>query len=84
MNRFARIARLPFRRIQQLEGLQVLALNHLTDHHILPHLLKYHTIQPPFTRQLQLLHPPFPLNPKQLKSFTQPDATKLPSKHLNI
>ena len=43
INGFGRIGRLAFRRIQDVEGLEVVAVNDLTDDDMLAHLLKYDT-----------------------------------------
>ena len=39
INGFGRIGRLAFRRIQDVEGLEVVAVNDLTDDEMLAHLL---------------------------------------------
>ena len=44
INGFGRIGRLAFRRIQEVEGLEVVAVNDLTDDDMLAHLLKYDTM----------------------------------------
>lgn len=43
INGFGRIGRLAFRRIQDVEGIEVVAINDLTDAKMLAHLLKYDT-----------------------------------------
>ena len=43
INGFGRIGRLAFRRIQDVEGIEVVAVNDLTDDEMLAHLLKYDT-----------------------------------------
>ncbi|VFU85783.1 Glyceraldehyde-3-phosphate dehydrogenase [Enterococcus faecalis] len=45
INGFGRIGRLAFRRIQDVEGIEVVAINDLTDAKMLAHLLKYDTTQ---------------------------------------
>lgn len=45
INGFGRIGRLAFRRIQNVEGVEVVAINDLTDPAMLAHLLKYDTTQ---------------------------------------
>ncbi|WP_289707830.1 glyceraldehyde 3-phosphate dehydrogenase NAD-binding domain-containing protein, partial [Escherichia coli] len=45
INGFGRIGRLAFRRIQEVEGLEVVAVNDLTDDDMLALLLKYDTMQ---------------------------------------
>ena len=54
INGFGRIGRLAFRRIQDVEGLEVVAVNDLTDDEMLAHLLKYDTMQGRFTGELKL------------------------------
>ena len=43
INGFGRIGRLAFRRIQNVEGVEVTRINDLTDPVMLAHLLKYDT-----------------------------------------
>ena len=45
INGFGRIGRLAFRRIQNVEGVEVARINDLTDPAMLAHLLKYDTTQ---------------------------------------
>ena len=45
INGFGRIGRLAFRRIQNVEGVEVTRINDLTDPTMLAHLLKYDTTQ---------------------------------------
>ena len=54
INGFGRIGRLAFRRIQNVEGIDVVAVNDLTDDEMLAHLLKYDTMQGRFTGELKL------------------------------
>lgn len=48
INGFGRIGRLAFRRIQNVEGVEVAAINDLTDPAMLAHLLKYDSTQGKF------------------------------------
>ena len=45
INGFGRIGRLAFRRIQNVEGVEVTRINDLTDPNMLAHLLKYDSTQ---------------------------------------
>ena len=45
INGFGRIGRLAFRRIQEVSGIEVVAINNLTDNKMLAHLLKYDSTQ---------------------------------------
>ena len=75
-------AELVFRRIQEVEGLEVVAVNDLTDD-MLAHLLKYDTMQGRFTGEVEVVDGGFRVNGKE-ESFSEPDASKLPWKDLNI
>ena len=48
INGFGRIGRLTFRSLLQKEGIEVVAINDLTDNQTLAHLLKYDSAQGPF------------------------------------
>ena len=84
INGFGRIGRLAFRRIQDVEGIDVVAVNDLTDDEMLAHLLKYDTMQGRFTEEVEVVDGGFRVNGKEVKSFEQPDASKLPWKDLGI
>lgn len=84
INGFGRIGRLAFRRIQDVEGLEVVAVNDLTDDDMLAHLLKYDTMQGRFTGEVEVIEGGFRVNGKEIKSFDEPDAGKLPWSDLDI
>lgn len=84
INGFGRIGRLAFRRIQDVENLEVVAVNDLTDDEMLAHLLKYDTMQGRFTSEVEVVDGGFRVNGKEVKSFSEPDASKLPWKDLDI
>ncbi|RIN42662.1 type I glyceraldehyde-3-phosphate dehydrogenase [Staphylococcus simulans] len=84
INGFGRIGRLAFRRIQDVEGIDVVAVNDLTDDEMLAHLLKYDTRQGRFTEEVEVVDGGFRVNGKEVKSFEEPDASKLPWKDLDI
>ena len=84
INGFGRIGRLAFRRIQDVEGVDVVAVNDLTDDEMLAHLLKYDTMQGRFTEEVEVVDGGFRVNGKEVKSFEEPDASKLPWKDLDI
>lgn len=54
INGFGRIGRLAFRRIQDVEGIEVVAINDLTDAKMLAHLLKYDTTQSSFNGTVEV------------------------------
>jgi hypothetical protein len=58
INGFGRIGRLTFRSLLQNNGVEVVAINDLTDNHTLAHLLKYDSAQGPFDGTVKLLKMP--------------------------
>lgn len=82
INGFGRIGRLAFRRIQDVEGIDVVAVNDLTDDEMLAHLLKYDTTQGRFTGEVE--KDGFRVNGQEVKSFSEPEPSKLPWKDLDI
>lgn len=78
INGFGRIGRLAFRRIQDVEGLEVVAVNDLTDDDMLAHLLKYDTMQGRFTGEVEVIDGGFALTVKKLNhSMNQMQANYL-------
>jgi len=67
INGFGRIGRLAFRRIQEVEGLEVVAINDLTDAKQLAHLLKYDSTQGRFNGEVEVLEGAFRVNGKEVK-----------------
>ena len=84
INGFGRIGRLAFRRIQDVEGIDVVAVNDLTDDEMLAHLLKYDTTQGRFTGEVEVEKDGFRVNGQEVKSFSEPEPSKLPWKDLDI
>ncbi|HLR20108.1 MAG TPA: type I glyceraldehyde-3-phosphate dehydrogenase [Staphylococcus sp.] len=84
INGFGRIGRLAFRRIQDVEGIDVVAVNDLTDDEMLAHLLKYDTTQGRFTGEVEVENDGFRVNGLEVKSFSEPEPSKLPWKDLDI
>ncbi|RIP35886.1 type I glyceraldehyde-3-phosphate dehydrogenase [Staphylococcus gallinarum] len=84
INGFGRIGRLAFRRIQNVEGIDVVAVNDLTDDEMLAHLLKYDTMQGRFTGEVEVENDGFRVNGQEVKSFSEPDPSKLPWGDLDI
>ena len=84
INGFGRIGRLAFGRIQDVEGIDVVAVNDLTDDEMLAHLLKYDTTQGRFTGEVEVEKDGFRVNGQEVKSFSEPEPSKLPWKDLDI
>ena len=67
INGFGRIGRLAFRRIQNVEGVEVTRINDLTDPVMLAHLLKYDTTQGRFDGTVEVKEGGFEVNGKFVK-----------------
>ncbi|WP_124058032.1 type I glyceraldehyde-3-phosphate dehydrogenase [Vaginisenegalia massiliensis] len=78
INGFGRIGRLAFRRIQELEGIEVVAINDLTDANMLAHLLKYDTTQGRFNGEVEVLDGAFKVNGKEVKVYSTPNPNEIP------
>ena len=68
INGFGRIGRLAFRRIQEVEGIEVVAINDLTDAKMLAHLLKYDTTQGRFNGDVEVNDGFFTKKKKDIKN----------------
>lgn len=77
INGFGRIGRLAFRRIQNVEGVEVVAVNDLTDPKMLAHLLKYDTTQGRFDGDVVVKDGAFVVNGKEVAVTQEPDPTKI-------
>ncbi|MGX7014617.1 type I glyceraldehyde-3-phosphate dehydrogenase [Vagococcus silagei] len=84
INGFGRIGRLAFRRIQEVEGLEVVAINDLTDGNMLAHLLKYDTTQGRFNGEVEVHDGFFKVNGKDVKVFANANPAELPWGDLGV
>lgn len=84
INGFGRIGRLAFRRIQNVKGIEVVAINDLTDNKMLAHLLKYDSTQGRFEGDVDYTDDKFIVNGKEIKTFAEPDPSKLPWGDLGV
>lgn len=84
INGFGRIGRLAFRRIQDLEGIEVVAINDLTDSKMLAYLLKYDTTQGRFNGTIEVNEGSFTVNGKEVKVLSNPKPEELPWKELGV
>ena len=81
---FARIGRLAFRRIQNVEGLEVVGINDLTDAKMLAHLLKYDTTQGRFDGEVEVEEDGFKVNGKKVKVMSYPNPNDNPWGELGV
>lgn len=84
INGFGRIGRLAFRRIQEVEGIEVVAINDLTDAKMLAHLLKYDTTQGRFNGDVEVKDGFFTVNGKDIKVLSQRNPADLPWAELGV
>lgn len=84
INGFGRIGRLAFRRIQDVEGIEVVAINDLTDAKTLAHLLKYDTTQGRFNGEVEVLDGAFRVNGKEVKVLANRNPEELPWGELGV
>ena len=84
INGFGRIGRLAFRRIQDVDGIEVVALNDLTNVEMLANLLKYDTTQGTFDADIESKDNNLIVNGKTIKVLAEPNPAKLPWAELGI
>lgn len=84
INGFGRIGRLATRRFLQKEGIEVVAINDLTDNKTLAHLFKYDTAQGQFKGEVSADDQYIYVDGKKINAFTERDPKKLPWKELGI
>ena len=84
INGFGRIGRLALRRIQNVEGIEVVAINDLTPVKQLVHLLKYDTTQGRFQGEVFEKEGSLIVNGKEIKGFANPNPAELPWGELGV
>lgn len=85
INGFGRIGRLALRRILEIDTeLEVVAINDLTSNEDLAYLLKYDTAQGRFPHDVDVKGDALVVGGKEIKSFAEKDASKLPWGDLDI
>jgi len=78
INGFGRIGRLVYRRIYQLEGIDVVAINDLTSPKVLAHLLKYDTAQGRFDADVKSTENSIVVDGDEVKIYAQKDPAQIP------
>lgn len=85
INGFGRIGRLALRRILEADvGLEVVAINDLTDNNDLVYLLKYDTAQGRFPYDVEVGNDAIVVDGKEIKAYEEKDASNLPWGDLGI
>jgi glyceraldehyde 3-phosphate dehydrogenase len=78
INGFGRIGRLVFRQIYNMEGIDIVALNDLTDPKTLAHLLKYDTAQGRFEESVESTDNSIVVNGETINIYAQRDPSQIP------
>ncbi|MCB0637069.1 MAG: type I glyceraldehyde-3-phosphate dehydrogenase [Lewinella sp.] len=84
INGFGRIGRLTMRNLLNKEGIEVVAINDLTDNHTLAHLFKYDTVHGKFAGEVSADGDFIYINGKKIDAMAERDPSKLPWKDLNV
>ena len=86
INGFGRIGRLAFRQMFGAEGYEVVAINDLTSHKMLAHLLKYDSSQGKYAHAdtVEAGEDFITVNGKKITIYKEPDASKLPWGELDV
>ncbi len=84
INGFGRIGRLALRRIQELNDIDVVAINDLTDKSTLAYMFKYDSVQGRFQGEFEETEEGFRVNGDDIKVFAQPEPAKLPWGELGV
>lgn len=78
INGFGRIGRLAFRQIYNLDGIEVVAINDLTQPKVLAHLLKYDTAQGRFGQDVTNGENSINVNGNEIKIYAERDPANIP------
>lgn len=84
INGFGRIGRLTFRNLLEKEGIEVVAINDLTDNHTLAHLLKYDSAQGPFSGTVTATEDALIVNGKTIVATSERNPEALPWGELGV
>jgi len=84
INGFGRIGRLATRRFLQKEGIEVVAINDLTDNKTLAHLFKYDTAQGSFPGDVSADETALYIDGTKINAYTERDPSKLPWGDLKV
>lgn len=84
INGFGRIGRLTFRNLLKKEGIEVVAINDLTDNATLAHLLKYDSAQGPFEGTVEATDDALIVNGKTIHAYAERNPEALPWADLGV
>lgn len=84
INGFGRIGRITLRALLEKEGIEIVAINDLTDTTTLAHLFKYDSVHRGFKGTVSATEGGLTITGSQVKVFAEKDPSKLPWKDLGI
>ncbi|MBD7985710.1 type I glyceraldehyde-3-phosphate dehydrogenase [Sporosarcina sp. Sa2YVA2] len=84
INGFGRIGRKVFREASKHEGIEIVAVNDLTDSAMLAHLLKYDSVHGIFDAEIGSEEGYLLLNGKKIKVYAEKDPSQLPWGELDV
>lgn len=84
INGFGRIGRLTFRHLLKKPGVEIVAINDLTDNHTLAHLLKYDSAQGPFEGTVESTDDALIVNGKSISAYSERNPEALPWSDLGV
>ena len=84
INGFGRIGRLVFKRMMEIGGFNVIAINDLMDTKTLSHLLKYDSIHGKYPGEVEALESSIKVNGKEIKILSEKDPSKLGWGDMNV
>src|SRR5690606_9347002 len=84
INGFGRIGRIVFRTLQQKKGIEIIAVNDLTEASTLAHLLKYDSVHRAFPVNVVVEENDILVNGKRTRILSEKDPENLPWKELDI
>ena len=84
INGFGRIGRSTFRSLVENPGVELVAINDLTDNETLAHLLKYDSIYGRYQKEVEADQESITVEGKRFKVFSEKEPEKLPWKDLGV
>jgi len=78
INGFGRIGRMAFRQIYNMQGIDVVAINDLSNPKVLAHLLKYDTAQGRFNVHVTSIDNSIIVDKHEIKIYAQKDPSQIP------
>lgn len=84
INGFGRIGRLVLRDTLEMEDMEVVAINDLTDAEMLAHLVKYDSVHGILAAEVQVDESALIIDDKKIRVFAEKDPANLPWKELGV